>query len=79
VDGQVAKGDERPFRRKFTPRRAGSAWSKRNVDLASGLTDAGRVMPAGLDVVQRAKADGSLDGVHEGKVRSPSLPILPQP
>ena len=45
VDGQLAKGDERTFRRKFTPRRPGSAWSKRNVALASSLSDAGRMNP----------------------------------
>jgi len=67
VDGQLAKGDERTFRRKFTPRRARSAWSKRNVALASSLSDAGRMKPAGLDVMQRAKADGSWDSAYEGQ------------
>src|ERR1700751_930639 len=67
VDGQLAKGDERTFRRKFTPRRPGSAWSKRNVALASSLSDAGRMKPAGLDAVQRAKADGTWDGAYEGQ------------
>lgn len=67
VDGQLAKGDERTFRRKFTPRRPGSAWSKRNVALANGLSDAGRMKPAGLDAVHRAKADGSWDGAYEGQ------------
>jgi uncharacterized protein YdeI (YjbR/CyaY-like superfamily) len=73
VDGQLAKGDERTFRRKFTPRRPGSAWSKRNVALASSLTDAGRMKPAGFDAVQRAKADGSWDGAYEGQ-RSITVP-----
>jgi uncharacterized protein YdeI (YjbR/CyaY-like superfamily) len=73
VDGQLAKGDERTFRRKFTPRRAGSGWSKRNVALASSLIDAGRMNPAGLDAVQRAKADGSWDGAYDGQ-RSITVP-----
>jgi uncharacterized protein YdeI (YjbR/CyaY-like superfamily) len=73
VDGQLAQGDERTFRRKFTPRRPGSAWSKRNVALASRLTDAGRMKPAGLDAVQRAKADGSWDDAYEGQ-RSITVP-----
>ncbi len=29
VDGQLARGDERTFLRRFTPRRPGSAWSSR--------------------------------------------------
>ncbi|HWT81486.1 MAG TPA: YdeI/OmpD-associated family protein, partial [Candidatus Methylomirabilis sp.] len=67
VDGQLAKGDERTFRRKFTPRRPGSAWSKRNVALASSLSDSGRMKAAGLDAVERARADGSWDSAYEGQ------------
>ncbi|MDA8296054.1 MAG: YdeI/OmpD-associated family protein [Actinomycetota bacterium] len=67
VDGQLATRDERTFRRKFTPRRRGSAWSKRNVAIATRLTDQGRMTPAGLATVQRAQADGSWDGAYEGQ------------
>lgn len=67
VDGQLAKGDERTFRRKFTPRRRGSAWSKRNVAMASRLIEEGRMKPAGLDAVERAKADGNWDDAYEGQ------------
>lgn len=73
IDGQLAPGDERTFRRKFTPRRAGSVWSSRNVALAGRLTEAGRMTPAGLDAVQRAKADGNWDHAYEGQ-RSISVP-----
>ena len=67
VDGQLAKRDGRTFQRRFTPRRRGSAWSKRNADLATKLTDEGRMTPAGLAAVQQAKADGSLDSAYEGQ------------
>jgi uncharacterized protein YdeI (YjbR/CyaY-like superfamily) len=67
IDGQLAKGDEQTFRRKFGPRRPGSAWSKRNVALAGSLSGAGRMKPAGLEAIQRAKADGSWDGAYEGQ------------
>ena len=70
IDGQLAKGDERTFRRKFTPRRRGSAWSKRNVALAIKLTDEGRMKPAGLDAVEQAKADGRWDAAYEGQSSS---------
>ena len=59
VDGQLAKGDDRTFRRKFAPRRTGSAWSKRNVDLAKRLIEEGRMRPSGLAAIDRAKADGT--------------------
>lgn len=48
IDGQVRRGDERTYRQRFTPRRARSAWSKRNVALVERLTDEGRIQPAGL-------------------------------
>lgn len=67
VDGQLAKGDERTFRRRFAPRRTGSAWSKRNVDLAKRLIDEGRMRPSGLAAIDRAKADGSWQGAYEGQ------------
>ena len=59
IDGQLARGDERTFRRRFTPRRPGSAWSERNVALARRLTEDGRMRPAGLAAVRRAEADGT--------------------
>lgn len=74
IDGQLAKRDERTYRRKFTPRRPGSAWSKRNVGLASRLTDEGRMKPGGIATVERAKADGSWDAAYEG---SSSISIPP--
>ncbi|HET6810460.1 MAG TPA: YdeI/OmpD-associated family protein [Acidimicrobiales bacterium] len=67
VDGQLAKGDDRTFHRKFTPRRPGSNWSKRNVDLAGRLMSEGRMKPTGLAVVDRAKADGTWDNAYEGQ------------
>ena len=67
VDGQLARGDDRTFRRKFAPRRTGSAWSKRNVDLAKRLIDQGRMRPSGLAAIDRAKADGSWQRAYEGQ------------
>jgi len=67
VDGRLAKGDQRTFLRRFTPRRAGSGWSKRNVALATRLIEEGRMLPAGRAVIERAKADGSWDRAYEGQ------------
>lgn len=66
VDGQLARRDESTLRRRFSPRRAGSAWSERNVALVERLTDAGRMRPAGLRAVERAKADGTWDAAYAG-------------
>lgn len=66
VDGQLAPGDERTFRRRFAPRRSASAWSKRNVALARRLTEEGRMRPAGLAAVKRAEADGTWASAYAG-------------
>jgi len=66
VDGQLARGDDATFRRRFTPRRAGGTWSKRNTELADRLTAEGRMRPAGLDAVERAKADGTWEAAYAG-------------
>lgn len=67
IDGRLSGGDDRTFRRMFTPRRPGSAWSKRNVTLATMLIEDGRMRPSGLAAVSRAKADGSWDKAYAGQ------------
>jgi uncharacterized protein YdeI (YjbR/CyaY-like superfamily) len=67
VDGQLGAGDEATFRRRFTPRRPGSSWSKRNVALAELLASQGRMRPAGLAAVERAKADGTWGSAYSGQ------------
>lgn len=76
IDGQLAKGDDRTYRRRFAPRRAGSAWSKRNVDLAKRLVEKGRMRPSGLASIDRAKADGSWDRAYEGQATIQMPPDL---
>jgi uncharacterized protein YdeI (YjbR/CyaY-like superfamily) len=64
VDGQLSRGEAGTFRRKFTPRRPGSSWSQRNVTLVNRLVKEGRMQPAGLAAVDRAKVDGSWDAAY---------------
>jgi uncharacterized protein YdeI (YjbR/CyaY-like superfamily) len=61
IDGQMRGGDGRTYRQRFTPRRARSAWSSGNVALAERLIAEGRMRPAGIAAVERAKADGRWD------------------
>lgn len=58
IDGQKKSYDEESFLQKFTPRRASSIWSKRNIEHIQRLTEQGRMMPAGISEVERAKGDG---------------------
>lgn len=67
VDGQLARGDEATFRRRFTPRRPGSAWSQRNVAIVNRLADAGLLQAGGRQAVERARADGTWDAAYAGQ------------
>jgi uncharacterized protein YdeI (YjbR/CyaY-like superfamily) len=66
IDGQLTRRDDATYRVRFTPRRARSAWSKRNVETVDRLIAEGRMQPAGLDEVERAKADGRWDRAYAG-------------
>src|SRR5438045_9735188 len=58
IDGQAGRRDEATYRQRFTPRRRRSAWSKRNTNRAERLLAEGRMHPAGMAEMERAKADG---------------------
>lgn len=66
IDGQVRRHDAATYWQRFTPRRSRSAWSARNVAIVDRLTADGRMHPAGLAQVERAKTDGRWDGAYEG-------------
>lgn len=67
IDGQVKRRDERSYRQRFTPRRPRSAWSERNVSHIERLVGEGRMHPAGLAAVARAKADGRWESAYAGQ------------
>src|SRR4051812_40675174 len=64
IDGQRKTLDETYFLQKYTPRRARSKWSQINVAKVAELTAAGRMRPAGLAEVERAKADGRWEAAY---------------
>ncbi|TDO67503.1 uncharacterized protein YdeI (YjbR/CyaY-like superfamily) [Kribbella sp. VKM Ac-2571] len=66
IDGQRRGRDEQTFVQRYTPRRARSMWSKRNVGLIARLEQEGRIRPAGRAEVERAKADGRWDNAYGG-------------
>ena len=66
IDGQLRRGDDKTYARRFTPRRARSGWSRRNVSIIERLTSEGRMHPAGLVEVERARADGRWDAAYAG-------------
>ena len=64
IDGQVDKFDDNYWLTRFTPRRALSKWSQINRDLAASLMESGRMRPAGLAEVERARADGRWEAAY---------------
>ncbi|MDT0615691.1 YdeI/OmpD-associated family protein [Streptomyces sp. DSM 40712] len=64
IDGQKKKLDERHWLQRFTPRRPGSKWSEVNREKATELIDSGRMRPAGLREVEKAKADGRWESAY---------------
>jgi uncharacterized protein YdeI (YjbR/CyaY-like superfamily) len=66
IDGQVQRRDETTYRQRFTHRRSRRAWSKRNVGIADRLLSEGRMHPAGIAEVNRAKADGRWEAAYAG-------------
>jgi uncharacterized protein YdeI (YjbR/CyaY-like superfamily) len=67
IDGQVRRRDESTYRQRFTPRRARSQWSARNVGIVSRLITQNRMHPAGMTQVERAKADGRWEAAYAGQ------------
>ncbi len=66
IDGQARRIDDQWFMQRFTPRRARSIWSKVNRQKVEAMVAAGRMRPAGLAEVQRAKDDGRWDAAYDG-------------
>jgi uncharacterized protein YdeI (YjbR/CyaY-like superfamily) len=67
IDGRRNALDDRFFLQRFGPRRARSRWSKINREKAEALIAQGRMRPAGLAEVERAKADGRWDAAYAGQ------------
>lgn len=67
IDGQRKGEDAAHFLQRFTPRTARSTWSKINRDKVLRLIDEGRMQPAGLAEIERARADGRWDAAYDAQ------------
>jgi uncharacterized protein YdeI (YjbR/CyaY-like superfamily) len=76
IDGQLSRRDETTYRQRFTPRRPRSAWSANNVALVERLISEGRMRPAGLAAVDRAKTDGRWEAAYAGSAAMEVPPDL---
>jgi len=71
IDSQGGNLDDRRSRQYFAPRKQTSGWAATNKSRVERLIADGRMAPAGLAAIERAKANGSwtlLDDVEQGVV-----------
>ena len=66
IDSQKRALDASAWLQRFSPRTARSPWSKINRARAEALIASGAMKPAGLDEVERARADGRWARAYEG-------------
>lgn len=77
IDGQARRCDHRSSWQRFTPRRARSRWSAKNVARVEMLTGEGRMRPRGDAEVAHARADGRWDEAYAGAATiAPSEELL---
>ncbi|MDQ2742572.1 MAG: YdeI/OmpD-associated family protein [Chloroflexota bacterium] len=74
IDGQKGSFDDTFWLQRFTPRGPKSKWSKVNRDRALDLIQDNRMKPAGLNAVDRARADGRWDQAYDPQ----SVAVVPE-
>lgn len=76
IDGQVKSLDAQYYLQKFTPRGDRSIWSKINRAHVARLEAAGRMQPAGLAAVARARENGQWDAAYDSARSATEPPEL---
>ena len=64
IDGLVHGIDDETYKRRFTPRKPDSKWSKANVERVEAMMAAGKMTPAGMALVEAAMDSGAWDGAY---------------
>lgn len=76
IDGQKKAFDAAWWLQKFSPRGPRSIWSKNNRRKAEALISSGRMRPAGLAEVTRARSDGRWDAAYDSPASAGVPPDL---
>lgn len=58
IDGLIKGIDDETYTRRFTPRSPDSKWSKANKERVEAMIEAGKMIPAGMELVEAAKESG---------------------
>jgi uncharacterized protein YdeI (YjbR/CyaY-like superfamily) len=67
IDGQKKGYDDKAWLQKMTPRGPRSIWSKINREKAEALIASGRMKPAGLEAIERARQGGQWDAAYDSQ------------
>jgi uncharacterized protein YdeI (YjbR/CyaY-like superfamily) len=78
IDGLKRPESDTTWLQRFTPRRARSIWSKINREKALALIETGRMKPAGLEEIGRAKKDGRWESAYDSPKAATMTPELEQ-
>ena len=73
IDSRREALDDEYFLQRYTRRRPRGRWSRINREAVERLSAEGRMRPAGLAEVERAKADGRWDAAYDG-ARTATIP-----
>ncbi len=65
IDSRPGKVDDERTMLRFTPRKRGSVWSGPNKERVERLIADGSMTPAGMRVIESARADGSWDALND--------------
>jgi len=58
IDGLIKGIDDETYTRRFTPRNPDSKWSKANKERVEAMVEAGKMTPAGMELVEAAEESG---------------------
>lgn len=78
IDGLKRPESDTHWLQRFTPRRTRSLWSKINREKALALIESGRMKPAGLEEIARAKRNGCWDSAYASPRTATMPPELEQ-
>ena len=76
IDARKRSESETTWLQRFTPRATKSIWSKINREKAMALVKAGRMKPAGLAQIDRAKKDGRWEAAYDSPSSATAPPEL---
>ena len=74
IDGKMKRLNDDEFKQRYTPRKSNSVWSLSNRKRAERLISEGRMTPAGLKTVEKAKKNGRWEKAYSSSRGAIDMP-----